>query len=181
MFVLAAAGEGWKLGGVLSPVDIGVILVLLVSFGIGYWTGFVWQVIRIVSLVASVWISVVYSPVVAESLRGPLGPPLARVAAALGVFLAALMLFYLVGFLCRKLINAIKLDRPDRIMGALFGLAKGALLIGVIAFIILRYVDEDRAVYKHTAQSVVATFTARCVGGILQVLPGVAREKIGGG
>ncbi len=180
MFVLAAAGEGWQAGGGLSPVDFGVILLLLVSLGIGYWTGFVWQLIRMVSLVAGIWISVVYSPVVAESLRGPLGWPLARVAAALGVFLAVLMVFYLVGFLCRKLINAIKLEKPDRIMGALFGLAKGALLIGIVAFIILRYVDADRAVHKHTARSVVATFTARCVGGVLRFLPGVA-QKIEGG
>lgn len=181
MFTFAAANGGWKLAGWLTPVDIAVIVLLLVSAGMGYWTGFVWQLIRILSVAISIWVSWVYHPVIAGLLGARLSGPAARVTSALGVFVVCLLACYLLAFLFRRVINTLRRESPARVLGAVFGLAKGALLIGVIAFGILQYAGEDNPLRVHVARSAGARCLARSVGAVLQVLPGRVGQKVRGG
>lgn len=171
MDVPDASAAVWRAFGVLTTVDIIVIALVLVSMGIGFMTGFVWQFVRIASLVVSIWISWVYHPVVAESLSSGLSQPVRRIIGAFVVFLAALMVFYLLAFLFRDVINALKPELPDRILGAGFGLLKAGLLIGVAAFLTVHYLGPDNPVRTHVQSSKSAMATVTCVRAFLYVLP----------
>ncbi|MBA7698824.1 hypothetical protein ES703_107506 [subsurface metagenome] len=119
MFTFAVAGSVWMLFGLFTVVDLAVILLLLLSAAIGFWTGFVWQIIRLVSVVVCIWVTVAYSPVVAESLSSEVSYGARMLGSFVGVGLAALLVCYLLTFLVRDFINAIKPEMPDRILGAL--------------------------------------------------------------
>ncbi len=168
---VASNGALSQLSGVLTTVDLVVIVLLLGSMAIGFWTGFVWQFVRIAGLVVSLWVSWLYHPVVAEVISFGIPEPLRMVIGATAVFVGALMVCYLLAFLFRDLINALKPELPDRILGAVFGMLKGVMLIGFVAFLIMRFLAPGNPVRERVEDSKGAVAAATCVRTFLYVLP----------
>jgi membrane protein required for colicin V production len=160
------------ISGVLTTVDLIVIALVLVSMAVGFWTGFVWQFVRIAGLVASVWVSWLYHPVVAQYLGTEMPEALRMVIGAAAVFIAALLVCYLLAFLFRDLINTLKPEMPDRILGAVFGMFKGVMLVGFIAFVVIRFLGPENPVRERVEGSKGAVAAATCVRAFLYVLPG---------
>jgi len=178
MLIAEAAGEGWRLWGLLSPVDAGIILLLLANAAIGYWTGFIWQAIRIISLIVSVWVSSLYYPIVNEFLSAQMGKDVWWGTGALVVFLLALLACYLVAFLFRKLVNMLRPEVPDRVLGAVLGLMKGIVLLAIAAFLVLGYARQGGLVRRHVSRSVGARWMARSVTVVGQFLPGTMGQQL---
>ena len=160
------------MSGVLTTVDLVVIALVLVSMAVGFWTGFVWQFVRIAGLVASVWVSWLYHPVVAQYLGTDMPEALRLVIGAAAVFIGALLVCYLLAFLFRDLINTLKPEMPDRILGAVFGMFKGVMLVGFIAFVLMRFLGPENPVRERVEDSKGAIAAATCVRAFLYVLPG---------
>ena len=178
MYALAAAESTWKLFGLVAPLDMAVLVLLLAAMAIGFWTGLVWQLICVISVVVSFCVSYLYHPIVAEYLGSQLSEPVRRIVSALGVFILALLVCYLITFLFRQFINAIKPETPDRILGAVFGLFTGVLLIGVFAFAVLQYAGQDSSVRAHVQASKGATAMASVVRTFVYLLPDSVRESV---
>jgi len=153
MWTSAVADSGWKLLGILGPVDIGVALMLLAAFAVGFWTGLIWQIVCLVSVVACLWVSVTYHPVVEDFFGADGGGATGSIISGIGVFLCALLVCYLITFLFRGLINAIRPQLPDRIIGSVFGLFVGALVVGVCSFFVLNYGNEETTMRRYVAES----------------------------
>jgi membrane protein required for colicin V production len=163
MYVLCTIEEGRRLLGLLGPVDL-VILGLLLGFAaLGFWSGFVWQIVRLVSLGVCTWVTFLYAPTVATYVGGWMGEAVRVLGSALGVFMSSLLVCYLVAYLFRDTINALRPKVTDRILGAALGLCKGALLIGLFAFLILHGADRESALRKRVADSRAASAMSVCV------------------
>ncbi len=180
MWIMAAAQAPWRLFGLFTGIDLAIIAVLLLSIGLGFYSGFIWQILRIVSVVVSLWVAWVYHPYVAESLGSSLSEPTRRIAGAILVFCGMLLVCYLVSYLFRDILNALKPQMPDRILGAVFGCCKGALLVGVVAFLVLRYAGNDSGLRRHVEESKAATAMAVCAETFLHLLPDKARQGVEG-
>jgi len=166
-----------QMSGMLTTVDYVVIGLVLLSMALGFWTGFIWQFVRIAGLVASVWVSWLYYPTVSGYLSSTVPLAVSDVIAAAAVFVATLMVCYLMAFLFHDLINALKPEMPDRLLGAAFGLIKGVMLVGFIAFVMLRFLPAGSGMRERVADSKGAVVAAGCVRTILRVLPGrLSRE-----
>ena len=120
----------------MNWLDYAVIGVLVISM---VWSALRGVVREIVSLGG--WIIAFLA---ANLLAGPLGPempqsiptPELRVAAAyVAVFAASLIVTSLVGLLLSKIVKAVGLGGLDRALGALFGAARGLLIVLVAALL----------------------------------------------
>ena len=149
--------------GSLGPMDSVVIIVAVVAAGIGFCSGFVWQIIRVVSILAAFLVAARYHGELADRFAD-IGPEQLRpVACYVILFVGGLLATYLIAFLVRKPIKALKPELSDRLVGAGLGLIKGVLLCGILALAIMRYPDGDSALRKQLDRSRLAGFSARCV------------------
>jgi membrane protein required for colicin V production len=114
----------------MTWLDYAVIGVFVVSLAVGALRGLVREVLSILGWVIAF--------LAANLLAGPLGPlmpqaipsPELRVAAAfVAVFVASLIVTSLLGLLLSKIVKAVGLGGVDRMLGALFGLARGLLIV----------------------------------------------------
>ncbi len=114
----------------MTWLDYALIGVFAASLALGAWRGLVREVLSILG-----WIIAFLA---ANLLAGPLGPempqaiptPELRVATAfVAVFVVALVATSLVALLLSKIVKAVGLGGVDRMLGALFGAARGALIV----------------------------------------------------
>jgi uncharacterized membrane protein required for colicin V production len=159
-------------------LDIAVALVLVAGIAIGFWTGLIWQLVCLASVIGCLWASVAYHPVVAEFFGARTTDSTGNITTGIGTFICLLLVCYLVSFLFRGLINAIRPQLPDRALGAVFGLVVAALIVGVLSYFILRYTDEDNSVRGYVGQSKGAAAMAAVVRAFVYVLPDSLREGV---
>jgi membrane protein required for colicin V production len=111
--------------------------ILLASFLLGAWRGLVYEVLSVISWIAAFILAQLFAPEVAGWL--PLGhtPQAGRYAAAfLLVFVVVVFAGGLLAWLTKKLVEAVGLRPVDRVLGAGFGLLRGALLLMAIAIVV---------------------------------------------
>ncbi len=121
-------------------VDIVLGAFIAVCAAMGYMTGLAWQVIRVACLVLAIWLTMLYSAPLADIVRGnadALSPTIQYVVCPVGIFVALLLILYLVCHLMRDLIDGLKPKRFDRWSGALIGCLKGMLLAGLCVSLIM--------------------------------------------
>ncbi len=120
----------------MTWLDYAVLGVFAASLVLGAWRGLVREVISILG-----WVIAFLS---ANLFAGPLGPampqaipsPELRVAVAfVAVFAGALIVTSLIGLLLSKIVKAVGLGGVDRALGALFGFARGALIVAAAALL----------------------------------------------
>ena len=114
----------------MTWLDYAVIGVFAISLMVGAWRGLVREVVSILGWVIAF--------LAANLFAGPLGPsmpeaipsPELRVAAAyVAVFVVSLILTSLAGLILSKVVKAVGLGGIDRLLGALFGAARGVLIL----------------------------------------------------
>ncbi|MFO8007585.1 MAG: CvpA family protein [Candidatus Brocadiia bacterium] len=176
MSSLAQAAAG-KLLGVFTVLDLVVLALVLISLAFGYWTGFVWQIIRLSGSLVALWLAWYYHPVVARQLAGVLSSSVRHIGSAAVVFVGTLLLFYLLFYLVRKPINAMKPERPDRVLGAVLGLVKGALIVGLAALVVLRYAEQESRLRECVESSRVASALSTCAEGLVSLVPPAESEQ----
>jgi len=114
----------------MTWLDYAVIGVFAASLVVGAWRGLVREALSIFGWVIAF--------LAANLLAGPLGPvmpqaipsPELRVAAAyVAVFVGSLIVTSLVGLLLSRIVKAVGLGGVDRMLGVLFGAARGLLIV----------------------------------------------------
>jgi membrane protein required for colicin V production len=119
-------------------VDWALLLVLAISTVVGLWRGLLFEVLSLLGWVAAYIAAQAFAPSVAPML--PVGVPGGALNHALGfalVFAAALIVWGLATRLLRGLIHATPLQLIDRLLGALFGLLRGAVLLLAVTTVVL--------------------------------------------
>lgn len=121
----------------LSAVDWILLAVLGLSFLLGIWRGIVQEVLSLVGWVAAFYVSQMYAPIAAAWLPMEGSSQMLRYAAGfVVVFVAVLVGTVLVSALIKKLISAVGLGPLDRLLGSLFGLMRGVvILLAVTVFV----------------------------------------------
>jgi uncharacterized membrane protein required for colicin V production len=110
-----------------------VLVAGLAVFGLrGFFRGFVRETTSLVAVVAAVAGVVFYAGALAEVLmaRGLAEAELALVAAGAGTFLAIYLTVTLVGWGIDRLAHAMFLGPLVRVLGIVFAVAKGAIVLG---------------------------------------------------
>jgi membrane protein required for colicin V production len=121
----------------LGWVDIALLAVFGLSALVGLWRGFVFEIVSLLGWLAAFIIANAAGPFLAELM------PLGNADAQLRLWLAYVIVFVLVLVACtllarmlRALIAATPLSFIDHLLGAAFGVVRGALVLVVVATLV---------------------------------------------
>jgi membrane protein required for colicin V production len=124
----------------ITVFDVAVIAVAVFGAAIGMSAGFAHAVLFIASWLASAWIAYSYSYLIEpEVMKLVQNTEITRFGSMLVVFVGALIVFVLLTNLLSRAIRASPLARPDRILGAGFGVVCAWVAMGA-AFLFYNYV-----------------------------------------
>lgn len=129
----------------LTIVDWIIIGVVLVSTLISLARGFVREALSLASLVIAVVIARLFADEVSTLLVDYIETPSLRLATAyIGLFLVTIFVGGLVNYAIGKVVEMAGLSGTDRMLGMIFGMARGGLLVVVAVGVLARMpVTED--------------------------------------
>ena len=120
----------------MSAFDLIVIGIIGLSTVFAFWRGLIRVVMSLVALIAAVLAAIQFSPVVATMLPALGDNAATRYLAAFAlIFIVVALVGALLGWVLSRAIRAIGLGFVDRLLGAVFGVARGVLIV-VIAVLL---------------------------------------------
>ena len=119
----------------MNWIDASILIVTGLSFIFGIWRGLVKEVLSLVTWVAALLVARNSSEVVAELLFNSFDNLTMRYITAFAlIFIGVMMLGTFINFLMSKLLVFTGLRFVDRVLGGLFGIARGVLIVFVGLF-----------------------------------------------
>lgn len=116
----------------MSWLDYAVIGVLLVSIIVSAMRGVVREIISLGGwIIAFLAANLFAGPLSIHLPQAIPGETLRTLASFLAIFIFALIFSSLVGLLMSRLVKAVGLGPIDRVLGAFFGIARGAIIVMV--------------------------------------------------
>jgi membrane protein required for colicin V production len=121
----------------MSSTDWILLALLAASMLIGAWRGLVYEVLSVMGWIAAFLLAQWLAPDVAAQLpMQSSGETLRYAAAFVLVFIASVFAAGLVSALMKRLISAVGLRPVDRILGAVFGLFRGLILLLALTVVV---------------------------------------------
>lgn len=158
----------------IQAYDLVMLAVLAMATLFGLWKGMAWQIASLASLVASFIVAMRMSGQVAPMISAQ--EPWNRFIAMLLLYVATSAGIWLAFRVVARIIDNIRLKDFDRQVGALFGLAKGALLCLVITFFAVTLSESLR-------QNVLTTYSGRTIAKVIKqtslIMPPEVRSVLG--
>ena len=112
----------------MTWLDYALLIVLGLSIAWGAWRGLVHEMISLGGWIIAFLAANLFAGPASEAITDTI-PAEARVMLGwLGVFVVVLLAASLAGMLLRRFIKTVGLAASDRVLGALFGLARGLLI-----------------------------------------------------
>jgi membrane protein required for colicin V production len=153
----------------LPWVDWALLAVLVLSVLVGLWRGVVFEMLSLAGWVAAYLAAQAGAPWLATQL--PVGRPGGAVNHAVAfaaAFLLALLVWSLAARLLRLAIHATPLQAIDRVLGAVFGLLRGVLLLLAAATVVMLTPAAQSGAWQ---QSRGAAWLAVLLQGLKPMLP----------
>ncbi|HUL42578.1 MAG TPA: CvpA family protein [Burkholderiales bacterium] len=120
----------------MTVFDYAVILVIGLSVMLSIIRGAVREVLSLAAWVLAFWAAQTYAPDVSGLLPGNITNESLRLMTGFAlVFLTVLVVMSFVAILCSKLVKTSGLSVADRSLGAVFGLARGLLIVLILVLL----------------------------------------------
>lgn len=139
----------------INPLDVGVLLVLLISAVLAYARGFVHEVLSVGGWIGAIFATFYGFPYLRPIARKYISLDIAAdLTAGVVIFITTLVILSVLTRAISKQVQASALNVLDRSLGFLFGLARGAVLI-CVAYIGLELLvpQEDQPAWIRDARS----------------------------
>jgi membrane protein required for colicin V production len=136
----------------MTPVDYALVLICVVSAGIGLLRGFVKEAVSLLTLLAAIWLAWRFAGLVEPMLGQWAGSPEVRIwTARVIVFVLVLVAGALISWLARLIVRHSGLTGVDRLLGAGFGFVRGVVIVG-LAVIVLEFLALDQDAWWQNAR-----------------------------
>jgi membrane protein required for colicin V production len=120
----------------MTAFDYAVLAILGLSIVLSVWRGAVRELFSLAAWVIAFLAAQAYAPAAAAYLPAALQSGSLRILAGfVVVFVAVLMLTALVALLVSKLVRAVGLGPVDRLLGAVFGVLRGMLIVLILVLL----------------------------------------------
>ncbi len=137
----------------LNAVDWIIIVVLILSTLISLWRGFVREALSLAGWITAFVVAHLFVDQMAGLLAGLIENMTGRyVVAYAALFVLTLVLFSLIVRLATAVVRATGLSVLDRLLGTVFGFARGVILILVLAFVLQQLVRPEDLIWLHESQ-----------------------------
>ena len=125
----------------LTAVDWAIIVVLAVSTLLSLWRGFVREALSLAGWVAAFLVANLFVDQMASLLAGSIDNITGRYVAAYAIlFVATLIMATFATYVAGQLVKATGLSVLDRVLGTVFGFARGIIIILVCVFVLRQLV-----------------------------------------
>ncbi len=117
-------------------VDIVVAVIIGMSMVIGLFRGLIKESVSLATWILGIWLGLVFSAPVAEYL--PVGIEsltVKTVIAFVVIFLGVLLVGGILNYIAGQLIDKTGLSGTDRILGMVFGVLRGGLIVAVLVLL----------------------------------------------
>jgi uncharacterized membrane protein required for colicin V production/cell division septation protein DedD len=126
-----------------NQVDIVILIITVLSSAFGLWRGLIKEVLSLLTWIAALLVSRVYSEPLAGWMTGMIENDGIRYVSAFAILFFIVMMFgTFLNSLLSKLLSVTGLKLADRLLGAGFGVARGVIIVLVIMFIASMFVSE---------------------------------------
>ena len=160
----------------MTWLDYAVAGVLLLCILFGLWRGLVREVVSILGWVIAFLAANLFAAPLGQALPSEIPTPELRLAIAfMAIFVCSLALTTLLGLLLSKMVKAVGLEGIDRTLGALFGTAKGVLILLAVA-LLAGLTSAPRQSYWR--DSIAGETLARCAIAFKPLLPPTFAERL---
>lgn len=127
----------------MNQVDTAILIVIVISSAFGLWRGFIKEVLSLLSWIAALVVARLYSEPFAGMLVNLIDSSSVRyVTAFCLLFVMVILLGTLINHFMNKVLTISGLKFLDKLLGAVFGIARGTVIILVILFILNVFVSE---------------------------------------
>lgn len=117
----------------MTYFDQVAIGIMAISLLLGLWRGVVGELIALAAWALAVFAAVEFGAQVAQMLfQGIADPAIRTLAGCVTIFVGVLLVMAVVRMVVKSLIKALGLSLSDRLLGSLFGLARGGLICMVL-------------------------------------------------
>ena len=114
----------------MTYFDYIALAIMAISVFLGLWRGVVGELLSIAAWVIGIWASLKLGPLVGQEVFTNMADGAMRSLAGYGtVFVGVLVFVALIRLLLKQVISALGLSVSDRLLGAVFGLLRGLLLL----------------------------------------------------
>lgn len=136
-----------------SGVDWVIVVVLAISIGLSLWRGFAREALSLAGWVAAFLIANLFVDQMASLLAGVINNITGRYVAAWAIlFVATLIASTVAAFLAGQFIKATGLSLLDRLLGTVFGFARGIILVLVCVFVLRQLVAPPDLLWLEQSQ-----------------------------
>ncbi len=136
-----------------NAVDWVIIVVLTLSTALSLWRGFAREALSLAGWVAAFIIANVFGGEMASLLAGAIDNVTGRYVAAYAIlFVGTLIVAGLLSKLVAQLVSFTGLTLLDRLLGMVFGFARGVILILVAVFVLRQLVPPGDLQWLHRSQ-----------------------------
>jgi membrane protein required for colicin V production len=121
----------------MTWIDYAIVAICVASAAFGAWRGFAKEAISLATWLLAILLAWQGAWLIEERLGDWSAAPELRVWAARAImFVAVLIIGGVLAWMLRSLIRGSGLSSTDRSLGALFGLARGVLIVGLLAILV---------------------------------------------
>jgi membrane protein required for colicin V production len=121
----------------MNALDYTMLAVLGISALLGLLRGFVRETVSLLVWIAAFWVAMSFSIALAKHLSGFMHNPSLRVAVSFAVlFVLVLMAGVIINYLLASLLKKAGVGTSDRILGVMFGLARGVLVVALVMILV---------------------------------------------
>jgi membrane protein required for colicin V production len=148
----------------MTLFDYAVLTIIGLSVGLGWWRGFVYELLSLLGWLAAYFVARLFAPELAPLVPDAVTADEVRTALAYAaLFIGTLMVGAIVAWSLSKLIQFVGLGWLDGMMGAVFGLLRGMLLVLILVLLAgltsLPQQDAWRDAWSSQSLQSVALFT----------------------
>ncbi|MEL0081480.1 MAG: CvpA family protein [Gammaproteobacteria bacterium] len=121
----------------MSLLDVAILILVLVSTGVGWLRGALRELFSLVSWAVAGWIAYRFRAEAGGLLQNWItDPTLQQVAGGVGLFVVAVLLLSLLGNLCSLLVEKAGMRGADRSLGLVFGIVRGLVLAAGVVLLL---------------------------------------------
>jgi membrane protein required for colicin V production len=128
----------------MNWVDVIILTIVSVSCLFGLWRGFVREVLSLLAWIAALLVASFFSSHLAPMFSGFIESSTVRYVMAFVILcLITLLIGGLINHFMSKLVSLAGLLVTDRLLGAFFGVARGVIIVAVVAFFASAFYAEE--------------------------------------
>lgn len=161
----------------MSPVDVVVLSVVVLSSVLGLWRGLTRELVSTVAWVIIAVAVVRFAQVLGMHLGFDAPDWLRTLAAAALIVVGGVLLSALISRSLSAMVSASKLAGADRVLGALFGAVR-ALMLGIVLAALLAETGFSEQDFWRRSKS--GPFLEKCWYSLAGTTPGAGRKALNG-